>query len=608
MDIKSIFQIFKRWLWLIILATLVAGGIGYYLDSQETPLYQASTRFVILRAASTGFDYYAFIDHQQLVATYTELLSTEALLDQVSDQLGFAVYSGQANAAQIGDTQFVRLTVTHPDPQKAALIANELVEILIEQNEDLQSVRFTTTEQNLQERADHALTQIDVLQQEIDTITTTQVTEQLTQVETQINQLQSQVTSLEFAITQINQFLPEDEQTRQRLALEAELNQIRPILSLYQQLNTELTVMGEPIQRGDTTTRKVAQIQRTLDIYQQIYLTSISSLEALNLARVQSIPKVVQVEPARVPKNPISPKPMQTGLLFAAVGALSAGGIAFLVEYFDDTLKTPDEVKEQLELPVIGFISDIKSKSAQKNNGHSPVYVINQPRSPVSEAFRSLRTSLEFFSVDRPLKTILVTSSGPQEGKTTIATNLAVVLAQSNNRVLLLDADLRRPNIHNQLMIANRIGLSDLMRLPIELSSAIQVSEKVPDLSVITSGSLPPNPAELLASDRMTRILSELESSFDFIIIDTPPTIVTDAQILSTKIDGLVYIIRPGKTRAVAVKTPLEELRRIHANVIGVVMNRIPQNRGFYYGGYDYYSPKKYGNSYYLDDQHVDLE
>jgi capsular exopolysaccharide synthesis family protein len=246
-------------------------------------------------------------------------------------------------------------------------------------------------------------------------------------------------------------------------------------------------------------------------------------------------------------------------------------------------------------------------RSTHKNRNKGS-FVAKQPRSPISKAFRSMRTSLEFFSVDQKLQTIVVTSSGPEEGKTTIASNLAVILSGSNKSVLLMDADLRRPNVHQRLNISNRAGLSDLLRGKLKLEDVLQIATEIPFLNVITSGGLPPNPSELLGSQRMEKILTDLRACFDMIVIDTPPAIVTDAQILASKTDGLIYVIRPGKTRALIAKTPLEEFNRVGVNLLGVVMNRIPHNRGYYYGGFEYYSPTIYGSEkYYMDGQSEDL-
>ena len=150
MDIKQFFVAAKRWLWFLILGTFLGAAGGYFFSSRQTPVYQASTRFVVLRAAQTTYDYYSYLDSQQLISTYAQLLSTESLLAQASQELGIPVRKGQATAAQINDTQFVQLTVKDTDAEKAALIANGLVKVLIDQNEQLQSVRYISAEQNLQ--------------------------------------------------------------------------------------------------------------------------------------------------------------------------------------------------------------------------------------------------------------------------------------------------------------------------------------------------------------------------------------------------------------------------------------------------------------------------
>jgi capsular exopolysaccharide synthesis family protein len=179
---------------------------------------------------------------------------------------------------------------------------------------------------------------------------------------------------------------------------------------------------------------------------------------------------------------------------------------------------------------------------------------------------------------------------------------LAIILSQGGKKVLLLDADLRRPNVHKQFSIPNRVGLSDLIRGRMDVEDVIQVPENIKKLSIITSGSLPPNPAELLGSLKMGLILDSLKSIFDVIVIDTPPMLVSDAQILSSRVDGILFVVRPGKTHIDVAKSPLEELKRIDARVVGVVLNRIPRNRGYYYGGYRYYSPYYSSNGYHYTE------
>jgi capsular exopolysaccharide synthesis family protein len=603
MDIKQFFLIFRRWIWLLVIGTLAGGAIGYLTSNAQTPLYQASTRFVVLRAAQTGsYDYYSYLDSQQLITTYAQLLTTDSLLEEASQTLGFPIYAGQAKAEQLGETQFVRLTVTHEDPVRAATIANVLVDVLIGQNEKLQSIRYVNAEQNLQTRIEETQKQIDTLQSEIDTISTSSVQNQLETVQKNIDDIQDQINELETQIAALNAAAISDEQQSQLAEKQANLAQLEPVLALYQEIYTNLVVLGKPVESGGDISGQLDQLQTTLNLYQQIYISSISILEALRLAQAQNTPTVVQVEPATTPKNPISPKPVQSALLYAAVGLVVTAGIAFLIEYLDDTVKTPDDVKNTLGLPVVGLVAELKGNYDGKNALRSGVFVADQPRSPVSEAFRALRTNLEFSSVDSPLKTILVSSSGEGEGKTTVASNLAIILSQGGKKVLLLDADLRRPNVHKQFSIPNRVGLSDLIRGRMDVEDVIQVPENIKKLSIITSGSLPPNPAELLGSLKMGLILDSLKSIFDVIVIDTPPMLVSDAQILSSRVDGILFVVRPGKTHIDVAKSPLEELKRIDARVVGVVLNRIPRNRGYYYGGYRYYSPYYSSNGYHYTE------
>ncbi len=603
MDIRQFFLIFRRWIWLLVIGTLAGGAIGYLVSNAQTPMYQASTRFVVLRAAQTGsYDYYSYLEGQTLISTYAELLTTDKLLDEASQVLGFPVYAGQAKAEQLGETQFVRLTVTHADPEKAATIANVLVDVLISQNQELQSIRYINAEQNLQNRITETQAQIDILQSEIDTISTSTVQDQLATVQSNIDTIQDQISELETQITLLKATAITEEQQAQLADKQANLDQLKPVLALYQEIYTNLVVLGQPIESGGDASGKLDQLQTTLNLYQQIYISSISSLEALRLAQAQNTPNVVQVEPAKTPSAPISPKPVQSALLYAAVGLVVTAGIAFLIEYLDDTVKTPDDVKNNFGLPVVGLVADLKGNYQAKNGLKSGVFVAEQPRSPVSEAFRALRTNLEFSSVDKDLKTIIVTSSGEGEGKTTIACNLAIILSQGGKRVLILDADLRRPNVHKQFSISNRVGLSDLIRGRLGLEDVVQIPENIKNLYIISSGSLPPNPAELLGSSKMAEVLENLRNQFDIIVVDSPPMLVSDAQILSSRVDGMLFVIRPGKTHIDVAKSPLEELNRIDARVIGVVLNRIPRNRGYYYGGYRYYSPYYSSSGYHYTE------
>ena len=548
---------------------------------------------MILRAAQTTYDYNAYLDSQNLVQTYIQLINTSMVLKAASDELGYPVYG--ASAQQVTDTQFVELTVTNTDPQHAADIANVLVTVLINQNDELQSVRYNTSEQNLQSQIDQVQSQITILQTQINDISAATVQDQLTQVQTQIDTLQKQVTDLQNQITDLKKKYSTAENKAAIADKQATLDQIQPVLALYQQVYTNLVVLGQPVDNGATTSTHLNQLQTTLSLYQNIYVNLLNSLESVRLSKAQNTPTVKQVEPAVVPQFPISPQPFRSTALAGAVGLMLAAGIAFLVEYLDDTLKTMDDIERVLKLPVVGYIAEIQYESGSEEN----LYVTRQPRSPVSEAFRLLRTNLEFTGVDRPIRRLLVTSAGPSEGKTTISVNLAAIIAQGGKRVVIVDADLRRPKVHRFLGLSNKFGLSDLFRGAVAVRMVSQHVENLETVSVVTSGSLPPNPTELLASVRMEQILQEAEKEADIIIIDSPPSLVADVQVLASKVDGVIIIVRPGHTQTDAAVATLEQLNRAGAHVIGVVLNRIPRDRADYYGGYRHYSPYYSGYHYY---------
>jgi capsular exopolysaccharide synthesis family protein len=256
----------------------------------------------------------------------------------------------------------------------------------------------------------------------------------------------------------------------------------------------------------------------------------------------------------------------------------------------DDTVKSPEEVEKLTNAPVIGYLSELDLDDV------GALYAADNPRHPSVEEMRGLRTNLEFAGVDQPLKTLLVTSTEMEVGKTSVAANLAIVMSQAEKDVILMDADLRRPNVHNFYGFQNKVGLSDVFRGEYDLDG---VSKKWPggDVSVITAGDLPPNPSELLGSKRMSEIMETLGSKADIVIIDGPPFVVADAPVLASKVNGVLLIIRLDHTRKPAINAMMEQINRSGTKVIGVALNRIPARSIGYYTGNPYYA------AYYNDDE-----
>ena len=333
------------------------------------------------------------------------------------------------------------------------------------------------------------------------------------------------------------------------------------------------------------------QLQARLTQYRTIYSNLVTSYEQVRLADEQTSTNVVVSEPASAPTIPVSPKTTRNVVLAAMAGMLLAAGVVFAADSLDDSIKNPEVIQRRFGLPILGMIASHQSE------GGRPI-ALNQPRSPVAEAFRSLRTNLTFTGVDTPLRRILITSPTPEDGKTMVSANLAVVMAQGEKKVVLIDADLRRPKIHQKFGMVNASGLTDLFVTQPENYNRIVHSNGVPRLSIVSSGPLPPNPAELLTSQKMIRIMDQLSKDSDMIVIDTPPVLtVTDAAGLAPAVDGVVLVVKPGKTKMSALQQAVEQLRAVGARVLGVVMNEVnPRSRRYGYYYHRYYS--KYSHYY----------
>jgi capsular exopolysaccharide synthesis family protein len=291
---------------------------------------------------------------------------------------------------------------------------------------------------------------------------------------------------------------------------------------------------------------------------------------------------------ADAPLQPASPRIALATIIAALVGLVVALGLAYLLEYLDDSLRSPDDVEAVLGLPTLGAITRMKI-----TNGREEMYrlaTLLYPRSPAAEAYRSLRTNTEFASVDAPVKSVLVTSSVPGEGKTTTAANLAIAMAQAGQRTILLDADFRKPGVHKIFNLQNSSGLSTLLRREGVSWSQVAQETDQDNLRAITTGPLPPNPAELLRSKRMAGVLQELVTTSDFVVVDSPPVqAVTDAAILASVADGTLFVVDAGRTRRGNIRSAQESLARAGARILGVVLNRIESSAAYtydYYGAY----------------------
>jgi len=395
---------------------------------------------------------------------------------------------------------------------------------------------------------------------------------------------------------------PAEEQGRQEF-IHQRLNnleaQIKETESEIEKLQGELadTYSAQEINSKQT---EISSLQSKLDTMENNYGLLLSNTQkgAINTLTV--------IEPADLPSRPIGPRKGLSILLAAAVGFVLAACEAYLLEFLNDTMKSADDVERLFSAPIIGRIFEQIDRKDEENQ----LFDADDLRHPIADAFRGLRTNIEITQADRPLKTILVTSPDIGDGKTSVAANLALSLAQRDKEVILLDADLRRPNVHKFFGLDNDRGLVDLISDGAAISDVLQF-KKDRKVGVLTSGEPPLNPTEILSSKKMDQLLSKLQETADVVIIDGPPFIVADAMVMASKVDGVVVVVRPGHTRRSLALGALEQIKLTGSKVVGVVLNRIPLHGADYYAGksylYTYYS-STYGDALEGREKKLELE
>lgn len=318
----------------------------------------------------------------------------------------------------------------------------------------------------------------------------------------------------------------------------------------------------------------------------RFYTLLLNKLQETSLSSGISVTNVQIIDPAVVPDEPIKPNKRLNILLASIVGLFGGIGMAFFVNYMDDTIKSQDDVEKILGIPFLGI-----APSTNEDDADSPY--IPDSKSVAAEAYRTISTAIRFSSLDDPPKIILVTSSIPDEGKTKTGANLAVSMAlQMKRKVLLIDSDLRRPSLHNKLGLNNEVGFSNIIEgSHSNLSSALKTIPGVPYLRVITGGAPVPNPLELLNSNRMKIILEAFRKRYDRIVLDSPPVeVFSDSLILSSFADGVVFVVWGGITGRDVIKKSIQSLKSANTKILGIVLNNLSMTKKTHYDYYRYYN------------------
>ncbi len=523
MELKQYAAILLRWLWLILLGTVLAAAAAFAVSWYSTPIYEASTTLLINQAPASSAtpDYTSVLTSERLARTYAELLQKRPVFQEVRDNLGLDIntdaLSGNVRVSAVRDTQLIVVTVEDTSPDRAAAIANELVTVFSQQNRELQTSRYAASKESLEQ--------------------------ELAKVQADIDRAQADIDLLDANASQ-------DLDKRERL-------------------------------------------QSMLAQHRSSYTSLLESLENVRLAEAQTTDSISTVEEAVSNPIPVRPRTLMNTLLGAIVGGMLAVGVVFLMEYLDDSVKSREQVEELTHASTLAAIASISGKEL-------PDKLVSavQSRSPIAEAYRLLRTNLEFSAIGGSLRTLLVTSSSPGEGKSTTAANLAIVLAQAGKQVILVDTDLRRPSLHKFFQRTNVRGFTTalLQQSDVSLDDCL-LPTNITNLRLLPSGPLPPNPAELLASPRMAELVQELKTQSDIILFDSPPLLaVTDATLLGRIADGALLVVLTASTRASALRRACEQLAQSGSRLLGVVLNKVTTTRNGYYNDYYHYY-------YYGEDQ-----
>ncbi len=330
-------------------------------------------------------------------------------------------------------------------------------------------------------------------------------------------------------------------------------------------------------------------MKREVDMNRVLYDNLTSSIKTANVTEQSQDVNIWVIKKAELPIFPSKPKKKRNLLLGLILGVFGGVGLAFFLEYLDNTVKTPEELEEHFHLTVLGSVEEVKGKQETVES-----YLVHTPLSPLAESYRLIRSGLLLSSPDHPPRIVLVTSMAPKEGKTVTTANLARVLAQSEKKVLIIDCDMRRPRMHSLFGISNTYGLSNYLTGDKEQPLVQNISEE--HLCLIPSGSIPPNPSELLSASGMKQLLDDMLASYDFILLDSPPVqSVTGSLTLSSLADGTILVVRAGRTTYEILDNGMKKFREINANLLGFVLNSVSRSDGGvgYYSNYDYYTKKK---------------
>lgn len=585
----------RRWIIITFFITLV---VTVFIGSlRQKPVYQATVTLLIQKESPqvVSFkevtpmgttDYQTYRDYYE---TQYKLIKSRLVLSKAIDSLELKDtfiyketdpierFSKIIKVNPVKSSQLVEVAVEHRIPQMAAKIANEVASEYMRQNLErsisaAQDAVKWLSEKIAEQR--QKVTESELVLQEYRTKHNINILPQMTGEEA-IEDVKAEYARLQALFDSYSQRYTDEHP--KMIELKAQINSLKN------------KIQGlEDVGMGNKT-MEYAVLERDVQTNKQMYEVLLTRLKETNLSSTLTGNNISIVDRAEVPKKPVKPNVKLNMVLAIVVGLVMGIGLGFFVEYLDRTIKSPEDIKEILESHLLGVIPSMENEDEFKRNK----IMCFEPSSSIAEGYRSIRTDiLKCISGEQLLKTILVTSAEPQAGKTITVSNLGIALSHQGSRVLLVDCDLRRPQLHKIFNLERRMGLTEYLSDGTNLESIIKDTD-IENLKVITSGRIARNPAEIIGSQKIDEFICDLKSNFDFILFDSPPVVsVTDTIILADKVDASVQVVRSGKAFIPLTVRTKELLSNTKAKTLGVILNDLDIYHGdyYYYRYYHYYA------------------
>jgi len=602
--IKDYLVILRRRFWIILVCVILTTTDATMKTLKKVPLYRTSARILIEKTMpdvvpiQQVYSSSTWID-KEYIQTQINILTSRSLAKKVVESLiatgdtNFVgmqapegAFLGGVSVNTVGGTQLIDVGYVSTEPIKAAKFANALAEVYIQQD--------------VERRTDASRYATGWLQ-----IQLTELKKKLQDSEENLNDyLQKNEIVTVPDIERKTQSILEGLRG-EKVGIE---NEIIELLKRYKSkhpkmiaLNTKLEAINRSI---DDETKKLLELnakamqynalKREVDSTKSLYESLLRRIKETEVSKQLETTNIRIIDLALVPGGPFTPDRKRDVSRGVMLGLFLGVVLAFLLEYLDSTVKTAEDIETYVRLPFLGYVPSAMREA--KMTKDIDLICHNMPRSRIAEAYRSIRTSIIFSSPEgKPLKTILITGASPQEGKTTVAINLGIVFANANEKTLILEADMHKSRISNSFDIDNKSGLSSFLAGASSLDISIKPT-LVPNLFVMPSGPNPPNPAELLTSNKNRQLLEELKARFDRIIIDSPPVLtVADTAILANIVDGTIDVIRAGFLNIDVILKGRQRLNETKTKIIGVILNNVNVKREDTYYYYHYYYSEEKG-------------